>query len=288
MRTLATALFTCLALTVQHADAQPPIPEMPANAAEREAQEQEARALYSLGADAYSGGAYQRALGRFIEAYSLTGRVAFLVNIALCQERLRQDTDALASYRAYLERTGENPPRARFVRSRIAFFESSLEEDAGPGVLGADTVAGSGASEQQGGDLSESQQSVEVAGTDPGLQDEYRSTGGPGPGPWVMVGAGAAVAGVGVALFLVGTGRRDRVEEAPRGSAWGDYEGDSSAARRLGGAGQTLIGIGAAAAIGGVIWAIVSSGSDEDDVALAGAQHRVSVGPSSAHYTLTF
>lgn len=83
---------------------------------------------------AYNDGRVADALGYFQRSYALSQRPALLFNIATAHERLRHDAEAIAAYRAYLERVPDADNR-RFVEERIAFLESSTASAPRPAPL---------------------------------------------------------------------------------------------------------------------------------------------------------
>jgi tetratricopeptide (TPR) repeat protein len=87
-----------------------------------------ARSLFEAGAIAYAEGRYDDALACFERAYDLAGHPELLYNIALAHDRLRHDAEALASFRAFLERAPEEAPHRAEVASRIAVLERTIAQ----------------------------------------------------------------------------------------------------------------------------------------------------------------
>jgi len=75
----------------------------PSAIAQQPSSEAEARRVFEAGEVAFSAGHYADALGYFQRAHTLSQRPALLFNIALCQDRLRDDDAAIEAYQRYLE-----------------------------------------------------------------------------------------------------------------------------------------------------------------------------------------
>jgi tetratricopeptide (TPR) repeat protein len=88
--------------------------------------EAEARELFTQGARAFDDGRYEASLGFFEDAYRISQRHLLLYNIGQAQDRLRRDTEALATFRRYLELVADPPYRLQ-VESRIRNLEESVE-----------------------------------------------------------------------------------------------------------------------------------------------------------------
>lgn len=99
--------------------------------------------------------------------------------------------------------------------------------------------------------------------------------------PWVVVGTGGAVAIAGG--VLVGLAQRNivRVEDAQKGSDWSDVEHAYDSTPPMSTAGFVLLGVGAAATTGGLVWHVVARGHGERPV-------RVSAGLQSVTVTGSF
>jgi len=87
----------------------------------------EARASFDVGLRAYGDGRFEDALRSFRYAYSLSQRPELLYNIGTCQDRLRRDEEALASFEAYLEAVPDAENRAT-VRARIEVLRDIVAE----------------------------------------------------------------------------------------------------------------------------------------------------------------
>jgi tetratricopeptide (TPR) repeat protein len=90
--------------------------------------ELEARQIFEAGRQAFVEGRFENALVLFQRSYDLSGRSVLLFNIASCHDRLRQDEQALAAFRRYLEELPDAPNRDE-VTGRIAELEAAIERN---------------------------------------------------------------------------------------------------------------------------------------------------------------
>ncbi len=97
----------------------------------------------------------------------------------------------------------------------------------------------------------------------------------PSVAPWVVVGVGAGVMVVGAILLGVGAADIASVENAAAGTEWSDLADAHARGPDLTAAGGALLGVGAATAVIGLVWALVEGGGARDPDPL-----RVDVGPS--------
>jgi tetratricopeptide (TPR) repeat protein len=91
----------------------------------------EARSVFAAGQVAFDDGRYADALGYFQRSYALSRLPELLFNIALCQDRLRDDDAAVASYRRYIyemPRASNRPEVERRLEAlRLAQDERALQ-----------------------------------------------------------------------------------------------------------------------------------------------------------------
>ena len=76
----------------------------------------EARSVFEAGQVAFDDGRYADALGYFQRSYALSHLPELLFNIALCQDRLRNDNAAMAAYEHYLDQMPNAANRAEVER----------------------------------------------------------------------------------------------------------------------------------------------------------------------------
>jgi tetratricopeptide (TPR) repeat protein len=87
--------------------------------------DEEARGLFERGNASYARGEYAEAKQLFEAAHHLSKRPQLLYNVALADDHLRNDAEALRSYRSFLEALPETP-NAEEVRARIRALEEAL------------------------------------------------------------------------------------------------------------------------------------------------------------------
>jgi len=75
--------------------------------------------------------------------------------------------------------------------------------------------------------------------------------------------AGVAVLGAGVGLLIAGLAALHEVEDAPDDTEWSTLEGANDRAPLLTGIGGALIGVGAAATLGGTVWWVALGARDD-------------------------
>lgn len=215
----------------------------------------EAREAFAAGTRAYESGDFEQALGRFREAYELTGSPDLLYNIATVSDRMRLDEDALHAYEGYLEARPDSADREH-VQSRIEVLREAIE---------ARTRA------EIQAEIEAREAALEAAARVKAERPLTRHVG-PGPGPWITIGAGGAALVTG-AVF-VGLGQRDqnKVESALPGSSYSAVESMANRAPRRTTTGIALMSVGGAAVIGGMIWQL--TGGHEE------AMPEVSIGPT--------
>lgn len=90
--------------------------------------EDPARDAFDAGRAAYDQGRFDEALSGFRRAYRLSGRPELLFNLGLVQDRLRQDRDALESYRSYLDALPDAANRPA-VEERIRVLQEEVDRD---------------------------------------------------------------------------------------------------------------------------------------------------------------
>lgn len=118
----------CLLSVVSPALAQPRHKKPSAQQAEAEPErDKEARSQFEQGRKAFDEGDYRAAWGYFHQAYRLSGRAQLLYNIGQTADRLGRDSDALTSFKLYLEKL-PNAENSRDVENRIRALEQRVEE----------------------------------------------------------------------------------------------------------------------------------------------------------------
>jgi len=215
-----------------------------ASSAHAQAGDAEARALYNAGEIAYGEGRYAAALEYFQRAHELSGRPALLFNIGTTAERLRRDDVALAAFERYLLEVPDAPSRSA-VEARIEILRTAMEQHEG------------------------TEREVTPAPTDPPTQedvaeDERGTTGGRSVAPYILLAGGAGVAVLGAVFVGLGAKDASSVEDARDGATWSSVSGDYERAPRHQQIGLALLGVGTAAAVAGIVWAVTGGGSSDD------------------------
>lgn len=86
----------------------------------------------------------------------------------------------------------------------------------------------------------------------------------PSAAPWILLSAAGAVAIAGMIFAIVSGSAQSEVEDAPAGTFWVDVEGDADRAELFSWIGFTMIGAGAAAIAGSVVWLALGSERDSE------------------------
>jgi hypothetical protein len=86
-------------------------------------------------------------------------------------------------------------------------------------------------------------------------------------GPWIVIAVSGAAAVGGAVMLAVALGDIAKVEEAKPNTRWYEVEASYDRAPMLSTVGSILIGVGAAGALGGLIWH-ASEGDDANEIAL--------------------
>jgi len=114
-----------------HASPAPTAPgaeSAPAQAGEvSQAADQEARARFEKGRDAYNDGRYRDAWAEFHQAYKLSGRPELLFNIGQTADRLGREEDAIKSFELYLKHVPDAENR-RDVENRVRALKERVAE----------------------------------------------------------------------------------------------------------------------------------------------------------------
>lgn len=115
----------------------------------------EARSVFTAGQVAFDAGRYADALVYFRRSYSLSRRPELLFNIALCQDRLRNDDAATTAYTRYLAEMPSASNRAE-VERRLAAMQLARERRAAEAAAAVDVsperVASAGVAVTDSGD----------------------------------------------------------------------------------------------------------------------------------------
>jgi tetratricopeptide (TPR) repeat protein len=263
------------------------------------AAQESARELFERGTAAYHVADYESAISAWERAYALDPRPLLQFNLSQAYERVGRLADAVHALETYLDTApADDPPRATAV-ARLASMRERLartgvvvhanvdgaivlidgEERArtprpdpipvAPGTHSL-VVRSPGYREHRaeiavsGGNVAEVEAQLEPL--EAGAGDEGGHTGR--AGAWTLVGGGGAILVTGAVLGGVALGKAHDAQ----------FRDDATArsARRLAHAGDALMAVGAAAAVGGIVWAVLAGRGDDED----GEQARVRIAPS--------
>lgn len=257
---VAVLIIGCPWASAARAQAPPDALPDTAGAELTEEQIERAREHFQAARSAYDEGRFEDALVQFRRAYELTGNADVLYNIATVADRLRRDEVALEAYAGFLEARPDTTDRAH-IEGRIRVLRQQIEREREP--------------ETEPVEPEEAQVDDSVDPSDPGPVAPAPS--GPGALPWIVSTGGAILAAGGAVLLLVAEGDASAVEE-PQGDMprWEDVEHRHGRAPVLSATGGILLGVGAAAAVTGLTWALLSGGPSDD-----GSTVDVAVGPAA-------
>ena len=198
--------------------------------------DEEARNLFHAGEVAFGDGRFESALDYFQRAYELSGRGAMLYNIASAADRLRRDRDALEAFERYLREVPEAGNRAQ-VEARIAVLREAIAR----------------------AESAEASAHVAPEPTTETVPPEEPASSSPAVGAWVLLAAGAAIAvGGGVSLGLAAADVAS-VEHAPPDTEWSTVADAFGRSEAESIAGAILLGVGGAAMVAGIVWAVLPS-----------------------------
>ena len=90
--------------------------------------DEEARAVFQRGREAYARGEYEPALAAFRQAYELSGRAELQFNIGQAADRLRHDREARDAFEAYLAALPDAANRVE-VEARLRVLREEIARD---------------------------------------------------------------------------------------------------------------------------------------------------------------
>jgi len=90
--------------------------------------DEEARAMFLTGREAYAAGNYENALEAFRQAFEMSNRPELLFNIGQTADRLRRDRDARDAFQAYLRAVPDADNRVE-VEARLRVLREEIARD---------------------------------------------------------------------------------------------------------------------------------------------------------------
>jgi hypothetical protein len=230
------------ALGVGAAFAQPAVPTYPECTKKASAQDTEAaKNAHKVATEFYDRGDYDKAIRYWTDSYAFDCSAnALLVNIANSYEKKGDRAAAVATLKAYLKRSGPNPT----VEEKVKNLEAALA----PPVETAS--AAPSASAPPSASVPPPPPSASVPPPLPVGPRPYGNT------PWFLVGGGGALAIVGAILVPVGISAVSSANKAcpTHVGCTPSVANEGNGGRSEEGAGWGLLGVGVAAAAGGLIW----------------------------------
>jgi hypothetical protein len=200
-----------------------------------------AKGAHNAAKQFYDRAEYEKAIRYWYDAYGFDCTAnAVLINIANAYERLGDRAATVQTLETYLKRTGPDPT----LEQKIKNLKAAMMAPA-PTATATATVAPT---------------ATAVPTTVPTAPPPV--TDGPRPygiTPWIVVGGGGALAIVGAILVPVGLGAiSDAEAKCPsRMNCSQDVTDQGNAGRTQATAGSALLGVGVAAAAGGLVWQLV-------------------------------
>jgi tetratricopeptide (TPR) repeat protein len=221
-----------------------------AQAAETAANMSEARALFMAGRVAFDEGRYEAAVKHFEASYEQSKRPALLYNIGQCYDRMRRDEEAISAFERYLAVETDPEMRASVETRMIALRAAVASRKPAPAAQ-----AGAGSAlrtEPPPLALDSSPARFDVV---PPLRSEPRRwwLGAPA----LTAGGGVMLGLTGGLLMVLGNVHGHDVEHAEVGRSYKGLQSDLDGAERQWVAGQVLLGVGAAAVAGGLVWLLL-------------------------------
>jgi tetratricopeptide (TPR) repeat protein len=176
---------------------------------------EEAKGLFAAGRAAFDAGRYEDALDYFQRSHAMSGRPALLYNIALANDRLRNDEKALEGYEAYLAAVPDAPNRAD-VETRAAAIRAALarREPAPPSAEVPAPAEVAASAEPAAPASAEAAPAPAQAMRDEPA--EPREGGGVLSKWWFWTAVGVVVAGGATAIAIAASGEDDPKPLAPR------------------------------------------------------------------------
>lgn len=274
MRTRRKSLFLALALGVfaaapaiaqQSASSYPPACEA---SKVSKADVDRAHTVFLSGKQYLEESNYDKAISYFKDAYSIDCSIhAILPIIATAYERKGDKGEAVHALEEYQKRA-PNAPDHEVIDRRIRNLKDQLSHEQPPPTASAplppptaSAAPSATAAPATSPGSTASAPAASAAATPPPPPPE----GEHGIAPWIVAGAGGAVAVGGIVAFVVGSGEVSSAEsncpnhKCPSGDAADVSKGNDG--RTLETVGGVMVGVGAAAIAGGLIWHFVEPGT---------------------------
>lgn len=255
----ALALGVCIAAFSGSAYGQQPVDKPssipPCTKTPSESDLDAAKGLHQAAKQYFAKGEYDRAIQSWTDAYNFDcTKFQVFLNIGNAYEKLPGGTEkAIEAFETYIGRAGKDAEPE--IIDKVKNLKKLLAASKQPPPPPPPPPGGNGT----GHDININDH-----------PDQPATTGGPGPWPWVLTGVGGGIAVVGAVLLGVGAGKISSAEkvcpnrdcnQAPFGTSQADKDAaanDGNGGLTLEKAGGAVLGVGVAAAAGGVIWYLVA------------------------------
>ncbi|HHH31527.1 MAG TPA: tetratricopeptide repeat protein [Polyangiaceae bacterium] len=245
---LATGLVI-ITLSASAAAEYPPCDKTPSNS-----DVEAAKGMHKAAEQYYARARYDKAIDSWQEAYGFDCTAhRLLINIGNAHEKLGNTAEAIEAFETYIERMGSSADPTIIEKVKNLRDLMSTQPDPNPNP-------------------------DPVPPPPPPRPVPTNGDGGPGIAPWVVVGAGGAVAVVGAIVMGIGIQKESAAaEECPeRGDGAvcpQEVADDGNLGIRMQIGGGVTLGIGLAAAAGGLLWWALtmpsSDGASEGDAVAA-------------------
>lgn len=273
-------LCAAIALSGSLAFATDPVGPYPVCNRKTSAADQEgAKGTHKAASQFYDRGDYEKAIRYWTDAYGFDCNAhPVLINIANAYEKKGDKASAIVALETYLKRAGADSTIEEKVKNLRSSMQPAPTASATPSAPPSGSVDGNGVP-------------LPSASTAPTAPPPEPPTG-PRPfgvTPWIVVGGGGALAVVGAILLPIGLGNVSEAEKLCPNRDCGtntDAKKQGNTGRTQVGIGAGLVGVGAAAAIGGLAWQLVAN-KPKPLAGKTGLQLSPIVGPQGSGLTLS-
>jgi tetratricopeptide (TPR) repeat protein len=239
--------------------------------AQADGNDAEARRLYTEARAAFEAGDFEGAVREFRRAYLLSPRPALLYNIGQAELRIGHDGLGLEAFEAFLRQAPADDPRRSEVEERIRMLRSmgvrpATQAEAEQAQRAVSETTTESTTTAETGSTTTTTESVDETSRDTStttttLAEPHDGGGGSGVAPWIVLGGGGALLVAGAVLVGVAVSDAGRVTGASTSLDWSSLEGTASGAQTMWGVGLALLGVGAAAVAGGLVWGLLDGGA---------------------------
>ena len=201
--------------------------------------------------DLYKKGEYEKAIELLLEAYRILPASSLLYNLAKIYDKLGQGDLAMNYYKKYIVSKQPIPSLVAKATRRLRKLKEEQEKE----------LLARRLTESKIKMLDEEEPAGETKPEPAGEKDMGRSVSRPAPvAAWLLLGGGAVLTLTGAGVWYLADTTHDDFSGERNLSKKEELQGDSSTQAMVG---DVLVGAGMAAAAGGLIWLLTSSGEPE-------------------------